>query len=104
MFLKKGRLSNEEFNNRIVDNIRIFSKMRGIPIGNLEKAIDVSPGYISRIRSGQKCINAYLIYKVINILEIDVEELLEKRDWEYISLKEKADELGYKLIPKNKED
>ena len=97
-------LSNEEFNNRIIDNIRIFTKMRGISIGDLEKAIGRSQGYISRIRSGKKCMNAYLIYEIINILGIDVKELLEERDFELIELKEKADELGYKLIPKNKED
>ena len=76
------------------ENIKYLCWQKGIPIGQLEKRINVSAGYISRTANGGvKGIHLDHAVEISKILEIPLEELIYREIGKEIRIKELEDEL-----------
>lgn len=65
-----------ELNKKIIQNIRALLRMKNIKIGQLEKTIGVSVGYVSRLENGEKRMGFNTIYKAAQTLGVTVDELI----------------------------
>lgn len=57
---------------RIYDNTRALSKIKRIPMAEIERKIDVSAGYLSRIKN----IGIEKIMQIARILDVSIDELV----------------------------
>jgi len=60
--------------SRLHDNLRYSAMAKGIKISDLEKEMDVSPGYISR----EKALSLRSVYRASKFLDIPMETLIEE--------------------------
>lgn len=64
-------------NNKMRDNILYFAKLKGIKIGEIEKAIDRRLGYISRWRkNSSKAVPIEDVYNIARFLGVTVEDII----------------------------
>lgn len=64
-------------NNKMRDNILYFAKLKGIKIGEVEKAIDRRLGYISRWRkNSSKAVPIEDVYNIARFLGVTVEDII----------------------------
>lgn len=70
-------------NSKIAGNIAFFSKRNGVRIGELEKMLGISPGYISRtLKEGSgKKISIDIVWKIARLLGTDIRTLTEEEMW-----------------------
>lgn len=61
--------------DKIAINATTFCKLKGLPIYDLEKAVDVSRGYISRIRKNQYKMTVETAYAIAKFLDVSIEDL-----------------------------
>ena len=59
-------------------NVRYLCKQKGIRIGDLESRIGVSKGYISRLVSSEKAMSLANLWKIAQILETSIDDLLNE--------------------------
>ena len=59
-------------------NVRFICKQRGLNIGNFEKQIGVSAGYLSRLEKNASKIALLNIYNASKILAVTIDDLLNK--------------------------
>lgn len=76
------------------NNVKFISKDKGIPIGELEKKVNVSPGYLSRMCSESKELSVFKAYRIAQILEWNLMDLLETEVWKEFRIKELKKELA----------
>ena len=80
--------------NRFFSNIKCVCKEKGIKIGELERSVNISKGYLSRMRKEGKGItlaNAYFLAKQI---DIPLDDLLNKDISKERRIKELEEELA----------
>lgn len=68
-------------NKEMIKCARIISGIvaeKGLSIGELERSVGLSPGYISRCRNGNKQMNIFTLHKIEEYLGVDI----YKRMWE----------------------
>ena len=64
-----------------INNIKFYAKMKDINLGTLETSAGVSVGYFSRYaKRGWKKMPVSVLYKVSEVLGVDVNSLLETRE------------------------
>lgn len=86
--------------DKVIPTIRNFymntiflCKEKGILIGELEKKVGISPGYLSRLCSESKQLSVFKAYRIAQILEYNLVDMLEKEIWKPIRIKELEAEL-----------
>lgn len=70
--------TSKELLKRFSVNARYLCKQKNINIGELEKQIGVSKGYLSRLSSSEKAISLGNLYKTAQILETTIDDLLSE--------------------------
>lgn len=79
---------------RVCDDISYLLKLRNMNIQELEEAIGISKGYISRCANGKKLLSIDIVVNIANYFGVTVDDL--------INCKHKSDYIK-KLIEENKE-
>lgn len=72
-----------EIIQRFINNVRFLCEKDGIGIGTLETSIGVTPGYLSRFKKGAKKMSLTNAYGISKVLNIPLQDLLEK---DYIAI------------------
>ena len=85
------------------NNVKYICKSKGMQIGDLEKKVGISPGYLSRLCSESKELSVFKAYKIATILEWDLMDLLETEVWKEYRTNELKEELA-KLEGSKKDD
>lgn len=86
----------KELLKKFSENVRYLCKQKGKSIGELETEIGVSKGYLSRIVNLEKAINLANLYKVSQILETTIDDLISKDmylEWKIQELEKELDSL-----------
>ena len=86
-----------------VSNVQAIKNARGLKLGNIERAVGVSPGYLARLKSMGNSPSAELFVSVCEYLGVTAEEMIDplyikKKEAEIIDrqieqLQKKKDEL-----------
>lgn len=58
--------------NSIYQNIKALSKMKGLKLGDVEKSVGLSVGYLSR----HKAISSTVLVKLSDIFEISIDDII----------------------------
>ena len=66
----------DNLNTFIYNNIQTLLRMNDVSISDLESAISVSKGYISRTNGGNKCLSINVCCNIANYFRISVEDLI----------------------------
>lgn len=80
-------------------NARYICKNKGISIGELEEKVGVSKGYLSRLESSKKAMSLANLWKIAQILETSIDNLLN----ENMMIKYRIQELEEELKSLKKE-
>ena len=89
-------MTSKELLKNFSENARYLCKQKGKSIGELETEIGVSKGYLSRIVNSEKAINLANLYKVSQILETTIDDLISKDmclEWKIQELEKELDSL-----------
>jgi len=82
MFAEKGKgeLMDSYFDrSRCINNIYFLTKQKGLTLGELEKSIEASQGYLSRLKKEvTSVINVEILIKIAKKLDVGLEELIGK--------------------------
>lgn len=70
------------------ENVKWLCKMNGIQVGQLEKEIGVSAGYISRTAGKNKDIGLFKAYKIASIFGVTLDDLSKKNLFKQQRIKE----------------
>ena len=83
-YIHKYVESLDEFDNcTLANNIAYLAKKNGIRVGELEYAIGVSAGYLSRTikKNSKKKMSIDIVWKIAQLFETDVKTLIESEMW-----------------------
>ena len=83
-------MDQKELIERFHRNVKSLCLLKNIQIGELEKQVGCSVGYLSKKKAG---IGLYLAFKIATVLESDLKELLEEDVWTSARIKELEAEL-----------
>jgi len=89
-------MTSKELLKNFSENARYLCKQKGKSIGELEKEIGVSKGYLSRIVNSEKAISLANLYKISQILETTIDDLISKDmclEWKIQELEKELDSL-----------
>ena len=75
---KLDSVTSKELMERFSTNTRYLCKQKGKSIGELEKEIGVSTGYISRLAKTKQAIKLSSAYVTAKILEVSMDDLLSE--------------------------
>ena len=91
-------------NKRIVENIYLLIREKGLKIGDVENLSGISTGYLSRIKDSKININVESLYKIANYLNVTIDSLVNC-DYSELSATEKymLSFLNTIIIKSNKE-
>ncbi len=70
--------TSKDLLKRFSVNARYLCKQKGMNIGELEKQVGVSKGYLSRLSSSEKAISLVNLYKTAQILGTPIDDLLSE--------------------------
>lgn len=68
-----------DIKERIYENTKALSKIKRIPMAEIEEKIDVSTGYLSR---ATKKVSIEKLMKLANVLDVSIDELINVDFWE----------------------
>ena len=74
------KLSREDFNKRVGENIRFYREGLGLSQDKLAEELDVTQAAVSRYESGKKGTTPYNIVRIAEYLDITPDQLLDYRD------------------------
>lgn len=63
-----------DINKQIYYNVKMLAKKEGMNLGEVEKQIGISQGYLSRL----KCVSAEVVVKLSKLFEVPIEDLMTK--------------------------
>lgn len=66
-----------DISKNFIGNVKLIAKVKGIKIGNIEKHIGVSNGYLSRVENGSGEITLKNAVMIAGYIDTDLKELLE---------------------------
>ena len=85
-----------EINKLFSFNVRYLAQKKDLKIGDIEHAMGVSTGYISRLSYGTGNVSLENAYTVSRILNVSLDDLCT--DIRFKELEKTAGELGYRLV------
>lgn len=68
-----------EVKERIYENTKALSKIKRIPMAEIEEKIDVSTGYLSK---ASKKLSIEKVMRLANVLDVSIDELINGDFWE----------------------
>lgn len=106
----KVELRDISISKIVASNIIYLGKFRDIKIKDIEKKLDVSPGYISRCVKGNKNLSVDIAYRAALLFDVDIMDLILS-DYEVLwkeiqkegkieELRVMADSMGYCISKK----
>ncbi len=68
---------DKEYTKMALRNAFILCKIKGIKIGEMEKSVGISQGYLSRLKNRTKAISFDTMVKISKHLDVSLDSLLE---------------------------
>ncbi len=89
-------MDTKDLNKLFAFNVRYLAKKNGLKIGDVEAALNRSPGYFSRLDHGNGNVSLDMAWLTARILKVSLDDLCT--DIRLKEFRETAKELGYKLV------
>ena len=80
--------NQEKFTRNFYNNLDFYIKTKRAKIGELEKALNVSKGSISRIKHNNRNMSLEMAINIAEYFDTTLSHMLEAEDWIDIEIKE----------------
>ena len=86
--------NKEKLTQNFHNNLDYYLKTKKVKIGELEKVLNVSKGYISRIKNNKMKMSLGLAIDIAEYFDTTLSHMLESEDWIDLEIKELEDLLA----------